>query len=212
MTELVEADIMRYDVQYGAGTLSLEVAQQRVVGVLAPKEAKRIENVEAAVEQSLREPYASEPLEALLQGKRTALIITVDYTRPSPTPMLLPIIELCESQGVTPSVIIATGRHRLMSDDELCRHLGDEIVGRCRVMQHDAFDASQVVLKGTTARGTPIMVNKAIFEHDIVIGTGIIEPSYLCGWSGGRKLLMPGLAYHESIDNNHYYLTHPDPR
>jgi nickel-dependent lactate racemase len=69
-----------------------------------------------------------------------------------------------------------------------------------------------MVRKGVTRLGTPIRVNRVIFEHDIVIGTGIIEPSYLCGWSGGRKLLMPGLAYHESIDNNHFYLTHPDTR
>jgi nickel-dependent lactate racemase len=66
-----------------------------------------------------------------------------------------------------------------------------------------------MVSKGFTARGTEIRVHQEIFRHDLVIGCGIIEPSYLCGWSGGRKLLMPGLAHHASIDNNHYYLTQP---
>jgi len=66
-----------------------------------------------------------------------------------------------------------------------------------------------MVDKGMTARGTAIRVNRAIYEHDVVIGCGIIEPSYLCGWSGGRKLLMPGLAHHASIDSNHYLLTQP---
>ena len=203
---------MKYEIQYGARTLPLEVPEARVVGVLAPKEVSEIEDIEGAVETALREPYACRPLVELLTGKRTALIITVDYTRPSPTRILLPIIDQCEKHGVIPTIIVATGRHRLMTANELRAHLGDRIVERYRVMQHDAFDDSQMVSKGTTARGTPITVNKAIFEHDVVIGTGIIEPSYLCGWSGGRKLLMPGLAHHESIDNNHFYLTHPDAK
>ena len=46
-------------------------------------------------------------------------------------------------------------------------------------------------------------------RDELVMAVGIIEPSYLCGWSGGRKALMPGLAHHESIDNNHYHLTQP---
>lgn len=79
----------------------------------------------------------------------------------------------------------------------------------CQVLQYDPFDADRMVHKGTTRRGTAIRVNQAIYDHDVVIGCGIIEPSYLCGWSGGRKLLMPGLAHYESIDNNHYYLTQP---
>jgi nickel-dependent lactate racemase len=69
-----------------------------------------------------------------------------------------------------------------------------------------------MVTKGKTKRGTVIRLNRAVFEHDVVLGCGIIEPSYLCGWSGGRKLLMPGLAHHKSIDNNHYFLTHPDAK
>jgi len=80
------------------------------------------------------------------------------------------------------------------------------------ILQHDAFAEASMVSRGRTKRGTAIRVNRAVFEHDVIIGTGIIEPSYLCGWSGGRKILMPGLAHHESIDNNHFYLTHPDAR
>lgn len=203
---------MRYEIQYGKGTLVIEAPRERVVGVLSPKEVTPVTDIAQAAGAALDVPYASKPLSELLEGRRTALIVTVDHTRPSPTKLLLPITELCERHGVTPSVIIATGRHRAMTPGELRSHLGSRIVERYQVLQHDPFDASRMVSKGVTKRGTPITVNKAIFEHDIVIGVGIIEPSYLCGWSGGRKLLMPGLAFHESIDNNHFYLTHPDAR
>ena len=108
---------MRYEIQYGAGTLPLEVPEARVVGVLAPKEVSEIEDIEGAVGTALFEPYACRPLEELLTGKRTALIITVDYTRPSPTKILLPIIDQCEKQGVIPTIIVATGRHRSMTAD-----------------------------------------------------------------------------------------------
>jgi len=71
-----------------------------------------------------------------------------------------------------------------MSEAELYAHLGERIMNTCRVLRHDPFDADSRVDKGTMARGTAIRVSRAIYEHDIVIGCGIIEPSYLCGWSG----------------------------
>ena len=201
---------MRHAIQFGRRTLSLTVADDRIAGVVAPKPVKELKNVDSAVRKAIRKPIGTAPLRDLLRGKKSALIATVDYTRPSPRRLLLPILHECEQQGVSASIIIATGRHRMMTQAELIRHLGRDIPDRCPVILHDPFDESQMMTKGRTKRGTVIRVNRAIFEHDIVIGTGIIEPSYLCGWSGGRKILMPGLAHGESIDNNHFYLTDPN--
>lgn len=203
---------MKYFVKYGKRKLGIEVDRKRVRGVLAPRAVKPVADVDAAVRRALRRPVGAPPLDRLLKGRKTALIIIVDHTRPSPRAMLLPILDLCEDNGVAPSVIIATGRHRQMTQTELRSHLGADVMHRARILQHDPFDARRMVQKGRTSRGTVIRVNRAIYEHDVVIGTGIIEPSYLAGFSGGRKLLMPGLAYHESVDNNHFYLTHPDTR
>ena len=201
---------MRHAIQFGKRTLSLTVPDERVVGVLAPKSVKELKNVDAAVRRALRSPVESAPLRDRLRGKKTALIATVDHTRPSPRRLLLPVLEECEHQSVSASIIIATGRHRQMTQRELTAHLGPDILKRHRVLQHDPFDESQMVTKGRTKRGTVIRVNRAISEHDVVIGVGIIEPSYLCGWSGGRKILMPGLAHCNSIDSNHFHLTEPD--
>jgi len=203
---------MRHEILYGRRRLLLNVGRKRVVGVLAPKEAMDIPDIGGAVRKSLSRPFASKPLAEIIRGKKSALIVTVDNTRPSPKPLLAPILDLCGEAGLKVSVIIATGRHRQMTSKELKGHLGRRVIQRCRVLQHDPFDNKSMVRKGTTRRGTPIRVNREIFRHDVVIGCGIIEPSYLAGWSGGRKLLMPGLAHYESIDNNHFYLTHPDTK
>jgi len=203
---------MQYDISYGTEKLTLTVEDERVVGVMAPNEVDPIADVSSAVGHAIANPFESAPLQDLLRGKRTALIITVDNTRPSPTSMLLPILDVCRAEDVIPTIMIAPGRHRLMRDDEIERHLGRELTASYTILQHDAFNESRMVDRGVTSRGTRIRVNKAVFEHELVIGCGIIEPSYLCGWSGGRKLMMPGLAHHESIDNNHFYLTDPDTR
>lgn len=200
---------MKYQVAFGRKMLSVDVDPGRVVGTLCPRAVKPVADVQAAVAKALRSPIGCDGLDKLATGCKSALIITVDHTRPSPRPMLLPILEVCRRKGLSVSIIIATGRHRAMTPDELHRHLGPDILSSCRILQHDAFDTASMVDKGVTSRGTRIMINKAVFEHPLVIGCGIIEPSYLCGWSGGRKLLMPGLAHHESVDNNHYHLTQP---
>lgn len=203
---------MRYFISYGHGRLHVDVDRGRVVGALAPRSVRAVADVDAAVRRALRAPVGSRPLREILSGRRTALVVTVDATRPSPRPLLRPILDTCREEGVIPTILIALGRHRPMADTELRSHLGRDILRDARVIQHDAFDRANTVRTGATKRGTEIRVNREIFRHDVVIGAGIIEPSYLAGFSGGRKLLMPGLAYHEAIDNNHYFLTHPDTR
>lgn len=203
---------MKCYISFGKRNLSLEVPDDRLAGRLAPRPVHPVRDVPRAVEAALRRPTASPPLSQLLEGKQAALILTVDHTRPSPRPLIEPMLARCERAGVEPTIMIATGRHRQMTDAELHTHLGTDLLRRCRLVQHDPFDTRSMVLRGKTARGTPIRVHRAVFEHDVVLGCGIIEPSYLCGFSGGRKLLMPGVAHHRSIDNNHYYLTHPDAR
>lgn len=197
---------MKHQIRYGKGYLALEVPDERITGILSPNEVPEVDDVISSVRTAVTQPYGCPPIENILRGKRTALILTVDCTRPSPARLLFPVIEACRKTGVSPTVMIATGRHRQMSPEELSAHLGGYITKHCRVMQHDAFDSGQMITVGKTRRGTAITVNKAIFRHDVIIGTGIIEPSYLCGWSGGRKLLMPGIAHHASIDSNHYLL------
>ena len=200
---------MKCRIAYGRTALSLDVAAERLAGTLAPRPCRAVPDVAAAVRRSLGRPVGAPPLADLVRGRRSALIVTVDHTRPSPAPLIHPVLDLLEGAGLAVTVINATGRHRPMTDEEMRAHFGPRIMAACRVIQHDPFDGRAMVRRGRTSRGTAIRVHRELFRHDLVIGCGFLEPSYLCGWSGGRKLLMPGLAHHESIDNNHYYLTRP---
>jgi len=203
---------MLYDFDYGNGKLHLALDPGKVRAILAPAQVTRLADVDVAVRRSLENPLWSPPLGEVLKEARSALIVTVDNTRPSPSGMILPILDTCDAAGARATVCIATGRHRQMARQEIESHLGKEILSRAPVLQHDAHERRLFRHLGTTRRGTEILVNDIVFRHDVVIGVGIIEPSYLAGWSGGRKLIMPGLAYAESIDNNHFYLNRPGAR
>ena len=196
------------NIEYGETALRLDLDPARLAGVLEPKPVRALDGVAPAARASLREPVGSPPLADLLKGKRRALILTVDNTRPSPTPLLQPILDLCEACGVAVRVAIAVGRHRQMTDDEIRLHLGHQICGRVPVVQHSAFDDPHERV-GATNRGTDVLVNRIVLAPDVLIGAGIIEPSYLCGWSGGRKLVLPGMAHHTTIDANHFLLLQP---
>jgi len=198
-------------VLYGQRKLCLTVPDERLVGVLKPRAAATVKDVDARVRERLAAPLDAAPLAELARGRRSALLVTVNGTRPSPAPLLHPVLDVLEAAGVASTLIIANGRHALMDDESLQRHLGERLTSCCRVLQHDAFNSEFREL-GVTQLGTPIRVNAEVFRHDLVIGSGIIEPSYLMGWSGGRKLMLPGLAHHEAVDNNHFHLTHPDTR
>jgi len=193
-------------IKYGDEIIRFELPSDQLVGVIEPGPVRAIEDVDTAVRASLENPVAGPPLASRLAGKRTALILAPDYTRPSPEPLILPILDVLEAAGIPATVCSASGRHRSMTDGEIARHFGDDVCRRAQVVQHDAFDDAIHVERGITSRGTPIRFNRILLEHDIVIACGIIEPTYLLGFSGGRKIIMPGIAHHESIDNNHFLL------
>jgi nickel-dependent lactate racemase len=194
------------ELEYGRGFIKMPAMEQRVLAVLQPKDVVEVSDVEEKVRESLERPMGSPPLGDILKGKKKALILTVNYSRPSPRALIKPITALCDDMDLEVTILIARGRHRAMTDEEIRSHLGDDLVSRYPVLEHDPFDEGNCKEVGNTSRGVPIRVNKAIFENDAVIGTGFIEPSYLSGFSGGRKLLVPGVSHFRSIDLNHYLL------
>ena len=198
--------------EYGHGHCAFQVTTEQLVGTLMPNRAEASSDLGAMISRSLSTPVESVSLEEKLDGVESMLILTVDNTRPSPTPLMLPVLELCRTRGIAVTVCIALGRHGPMTQESLRDFLTPRVFDHYPVVQHDAFNDAIHLNFGSTNRGTPIKVNEIIQEHDFICGLSFIEPSYLMGYSGSRKLIMPGIAHHTSIDANHYWLTNSATR
>jgi len=171
--------------------------------VLDAKSAASLTDQNGAIEAALDAPIASQPLAALARGKTSAAISVCDITRPAPNRVVLPpVLRRLEEAGIERSrilILIATGLHRPATPAEIREIVGDEIASRYRVENHDARDLASHTFLGNTRSGTPAYVDKRFVDADLRITLGFIEPHLMAGYSGGRKLVVPGLAAQETI-------------
>jgi nickel-dependent lactate racemase len=167
------------------------------------RSAAALSNVHGALGAALDRPIGCAPLVELAAGKRTAAISVCDITRPAPNSITLPplLARLHEAgipiDGVT--ILIATGLHRIATDDEIRTILGPEIAQKYRVVNHDAQRPEQHRYLGSTRSGTPVYIDERFMAADLHITLGFIEQHLMLGFSGGRKLIVPGVAAQETI-------------
>jgi nickel-dependent lactate racemase len=112
------------------------------------------------------------------------------------------------------TILIATGLHRPNEGDELAQVIGDPwVLERIRVENHLARnDADHVDLGVTETRGTPIKIDRRFVDADLRIATGLVEPHFMAGYSGGRKVIAPGVAHADTIRTFHSARFMEDPR
>lgn len=171
--------------------------------VLEAKSAGASTNALADLEAALDAPIGTAPLESLAAGKSSAAISICDITRPAPNRVVLPpVLRRLEGAGVPRSrivILIATGLHRPATEREIREIVGEEIAAAYRVENHDARTLSSHRFLGTTSSGTPAYIDERFVSADLRITLGFIEPHLMAGFSGGRKLVAPGLAAQETI-------------
>jgi nickel-dependent lactate racemase len=171
----------------------------------------------AAVAAALAAPVGSAPLEVLARGRRSACILICDITRPVPNALFLrPMIEQIAAAGVPldqVTVLVATGLHRPNLGAELEELVGDPwVLDHVRVENHDARDDEAHRWLGRTAtRDTPVALDRRFVDADLRIATGLVEPHFMAGWSGGRKVIAPGVAHHTTIRTFHSARFMEDP-
>jgi len=206
---------MRVRLEYGREGLEAELPDQNLVGVLKLTPAPPIENPTAATVRALSAPIGVRPLAQLARGRKDACIVVCDITRPVPNATLLPpILDALAAGGLSRdrvTVLIATGTHRSNTGPELDAILGPEVVATCRVVNHVCADRAAHCDLGVTDAGTPILLDRVYCEADLKITVGLIEPHFMAGYSGGRKLIMPGIAAMETVQAWHSprFLEHP---
>ncbi len=153
-------------------------------------------------------PYKGDEtsLERLLEGRKKIVILFDDLSRQTPVYRIAPpIIEKAHAAGITDDgirFIAAVGSHRMLSEEDFRLKLGDEIVDRYVVENHDCF-ADDIVDLGESTYGTPVKINRTVMEADLIIGIGMIEKHRFAYASGGAKIIVPGVAHVETIRHNH---------
>jgi nickel-dependent lactate racemase len=190
-------------VAYGKSGLKLDLPSGPDYEVIAVKSAAALSNAERAIEAALDSPVGCVSLLEMARGKRTAAISVCDITRPAPNKITLPpILKRLHQAGLRHrdiSICIATGLHRKATEAELQEILGPEIASCYPIVNHDAKILQEHKHLGVTAKGTPVYIDHRFVDADLHITLGFIEQHFMLGFSGGRKLIVPGLAAQETI-------------
>ncbi|NIN97380.1 MAG: DUF2088 domain-containing protein [Anaerolineae bacterium] len=197
---------MKVSVPYGNETVEVEVSGHNLIAVASPKEVTTEADLVAQVRQALRFPIDTVAFAEMLKGGEHLLLLVDDITRATPTDQILPVLleELqVERKNVQVTILIALGTHRKMTQEEIERKVGGEIVASYPVLNHEWDDESALIDLGITPNGTPIKINRWIEDVDLCIGIGNIAPHNLAGWSGGGKILQPGICGKETTYQTH---------
>ena len=199
---------MHIVLNYGKKGLPLDLPDAWDITVINKKRMPVLPNPEEAVEQALTEPIGSRPLAQEARGGKTVCIAICDVTRPVPNGIVLPpLIRTLLGAGIDPAditILIATGLHRPNEGEEMREVVGsDWVLGKVRVANHFARNAADHVSLGITSRGMPVKIDRRFVEADLRIIVGLVEPHFMAGYSGGRKVITPGLAHEDTIRTLH---------
>jgi nickel-dependent lactate racemase len=181
---------------YGQHGLALEVHSEQTT-VIEPMYHPAAADISATLRRALSRPVAGPPLRDVVRPGQQIAVSMCDITRPQPRALMVRAL-LDELEGVARpedfTLLVATGTHRGNTAAELRAMLGDELANTMRVVNHDAREDGSLVWCGRFGNDVPVWLNRLWVEADVRITTGFVEPHFFAGFSGGPKLVAPGLA------------------
>ena len=203
---------MKVNLAYGSGHLPIEVPDDRTT-VIEPAHIDGLADEKAAVLDALQNPIGSQPLLERISPDTKICIAFTDITRATPNDRIIPwLLEHLGGPNDNITLLNQLGTHRPNTREELETMLTPEVVANYRVLNHEPENPKALVQVGTTADGTPALLNRHIVEADLRIITGFIEPHFFAGFSGGVKGIMPGCAGLETVMSNHGAKNIGDPQ
>ncbi|MDR2402416.1 MAG: nickel-dependent lactate racemase [Spirochaetaceae bacterium] len=215
---------MKIELPYLDYMFPLEFPDENLLALAEPNEFAPAGGPEEILGAALSHPFGREDvgpaagpdLGEFLRGAKDTLVIINDATRPTPTEAIIrALLPLAEEAGCggTLRFLVATGAHRPPTEAEYRQILGslyEDLRPRCT--HHDSRNEADLVDLGTTRNGTPISLNRSIFDAGRIIVTGSVEPHYFAGFTGGRKAFLPGVAGYKTIEANHKQALSPAAR
>ncbi len=186
----------RLRLDYGEHGLEVEIPAG--AEILDMADVPALNDVDARLEEALREPIGTPSLARMARGRRSACVVISDITRPVPNPVILPpLLRTLEEAGIERrhiTILVGTGLHRPNEGEELVRLVGPRVAADYRIENHRARDRESLVHLGRTSGGAPIWLDRLYAEADLKIATSLIEPHLMAGYSGGRKAVCPGIV------------------
>jgi len=187
---------------YARSWLSLSPPPEVDWRIIKPDEPQRTSS-ESKVIRVLCESLVTEIGERFERGRRL-LIVIPDHTRRCRLPLLLPpVLDELERAGLEIELLMANGSHARQSRDTVRDVVGDQVLKRYPVAQHDCQNMDELAYFGQTSMGTPVWLNRRVADCDFVLTLGAVLHHYFAGYGGGPKMLMPGVAGEQTIRINH---------
>ncbi len=193
--------------QYGSTQIEIEVPDS--TDVLLSGQIEPLADPAGEILHSLQEPIGTKALGQLAKGRSNAAVVVSDNTRPVPykgrNGIISPIIETLKRSGINDiKIIVACGTHRPMTEAELRQMLDDIAFGQgIEVINHVGTDENMLSSIGHTARTPNVTINRHYMQADLKIATGLVEPHFMAGVSGGRKAICPGICGQEIMHGFH---------
>jgi nickel-dependent lactate racemase len=183
---------------YYRNTPSVDIPAGNLIGVFAPKKVAVKRSSADIIRDGIERPIQSPRLADLAQSGNRVLILVDDNTRTTPVKEILPVLvaEL-EKGGVSTDhieLLVALGTHRPMSPAEQEKKFGRDICQALPIHMHQWNNPAELQNLGQTAQGTVIEINRRLLEVDLVVGVGQIVPHRVAGYSGGSKIVQPGVC------------------
>lgn len=204
----------KYCYKYGKSKLDFSVDSSLVLDELYINDYPVLPDPRQAIREAIRNPIGSAPLREIIKPGETVAFIVNDTTRVANSYVLMPILlDELNSAGIPDSdmsIVFALGTHRLMTEEEMTDEVGPEVAKRVKMYNSDCKDKSQFKYLGETSYGTPVYINKLVTEVDHVVCTGSVVHHFFSGFGGGRKAVLPGVAYYETVRKNHSLMLNPN--
>ena len=195
---------------YGDEELTLNFPTGWEVDVLGPKDAPELSD--AQIEKAFAEPIGTQRIAELAKGKKSAAIIFDDLSRPTPAWRIIPfLLRELTAAGVPKSEIrfvAGVGAHRPLRDEDIKKKLGADIAAEYEVTNHN-FMSGDLRAFGNLDNGMPVYLNRVVADADFKICLGGIYPHSSVGFSGGAKLIVPGIS---GFTTMFYFHTFPPGR
>jgi lactate racemase len=199
--------LITIELPYGHTHLPITIPDAWLGEVVVPNPVAPNNDPEALIREAIQNPIGCRPLSELVKPGQKVAILADDYTRKTPVSQIIQfVLDELRLSGIPQTdicVVMALGTHRPMTQAELVAKLGKQVINEYQVVNIPSTDESQMVFMGTSSNGIPAWVNRYVANADVRIGIGMITPHMDAGFSGGAKIILPGVCSTRTVEAFH---------